>query len=417
MTSKLFAVLFLAVSNAYLLDTVENVFGSSPSSKQFIYGEVTTIDGTTYEGQIRWGKEEAFWFDFFNSTKEENENLKWLSRDEEKALNEKDSNSSWIGNWGRTSWSSGKGHSHVFACQFGDIKSIDIINGDRVLVEFKNGEHFELDGGSNDIGTQVQVSDKDLGIIKLDWKRIDKVEFMQTPSGIKSVFGEPLYGIVKTIRGEFEGYLQWDHDERLSLDVLNGHSEDGELDIEFGNIRSIKRTHRGSNVTLKSGRSFDLHGTNDVDDDNRGIIVSTPNYGRVDITWDEFEEMTITGTSGGDELDYNSYRNAEPLKGIVYTHEDGSYSGRLIFDLDEQYKLEMLDGVLDDIEYFIPFAAVSYIEPKNRKESLVRLSNGESFVFEDKVDVDENNDGVLVFGSDNKPDYISWSDIKYITFE
>lgn len=417
MTSKIIAVFVLAFSNAFLLETVEDVFAKS-SSDQFIYGKVTTIDGDIYTGQIRWGKEEAFWFDFFNSTKPKNENLKWLTKNEETALNKKDNVSkSLFGKWNNVSWSGSAGHSHIFACQFGDIKSIDIIHGDEVIVEFKDGSSYELDGGSNDIGTTVQVSDDELGVIKLDWKRIDRVDFMPTPKNMKSVFGEPLYGIVKTVRGEFEGFLQWDHDERLSDDILNGSSDDGELEIEFGKIKSIKRMHRGSKVTLKSGRSFELHGSNDVNSENRGIIVSTPNYGRVDIPWEEFEEMIIDDKIGMDQLGYNKYEGSKPIKGIVYTYEDGSYSGDIIFDLDEQYCLEMLDGKADDISYFFPFSVVKYIEPKNRKESLVRLANGESFILEDKVDVNEDNDGVLVFDGSKKPHYIEWSAIKNITFE
>lgn len=416
MTSKLFAVLFLAFSNAFILDTVEDVFAKS-SSKQFIYGKITTSGGDTYQGQIRWGKEEAFWFDFFNSTKTENENLKWLSRDQETALNEKDHvNKAWWGKWGNN-WSYGSGHSHIFACQFGDIKKIEIKHKEKVHVHFKNGEMYELDGGSNDIGTKIQINDEEVGVIKLDWDRVETVEFMDTPSNLESAFGDPLYGVVRTIRGEFEGYLQWDHDERLSHDVLDGDSDDGELEIEFGKIRTIKKSRSGSEVTLKSGRSFHLTGSNDVNHENRGIIVSTPNYGRVDIPWEEFESIEFADDVNALELGYSDYKGSENLSGIVYTYNDGSFSGRLIFDLDEEYKLEMLDGVLDDVEYFIPFSAVKYIEPKNRKESLVKLSNGESLIFEDKVDVNEDNDGVLVFDGDKKPHYIPWSEVKYITFE
>lgn len=418
MNSNLFAVLFLALSNAFILDAVKDAFSKS-SAAQFIYGKVTTIDNKEYQGQIRWGSEEAFWFDFFNSTKTENDNLKWLSRDQEASLNEKDHGSaSWWGKWSNKSWSYSSGHTHVFACQFGDIKSIEIKGKEHVWVEFKNGDNYELDGGSNDIGAQVQVYDAELGTIKLDWNRIKKVEFMQAPMDMESGFGRPLYGVVITIRGEFEGYLQWDHDERLTHDVLNGDSEDGELDIEFANIKSIKRTHRGSHVSLKSGRSFDLWGSNDVDDDNRGIIVSTPNYGRVDIPWDEFEEMIINEEpSDAASMTYADYRGFEKIKGTVNTFSGESFSGELIYDLDEKYQLEMLDGELDHIAYFIPFSAVKYIEPKNRKESLVKLSNGESFIFEDKVDVNEDNDGVLVFDGPGDPHYIAWSDIKNITFE
>jgi hypothetical protein len=38
----------------------------------FLYGRLTTRDGTTYEGRLRWDDEEAFWGDFFNSSKEDN---------------------------------------------------------------------------------------------------------------------------------------------------------------------------------------------------------------------------------------------------------------------------------------------------------------------------------------------------------
>jgi hypothetical protein len=33
----------------------------------FLYGRITTVGGTTYEGRLRWGvDEEAFWGDYFN---------------------------------------------------------------------------------------------------------------------------------------------------------------------------------------------------------------------------------------------------------------------------------------------------------------------------------------------------------------
>jgi hypothetical protein len=39
----------------------------------FLYGRVTTHDGATYEGRLRWGGgQEAFWGDYFNGAKEEN---------------------------------------------------------------------------------------------------------------------------------------------------------------------------------------------------------------------------------------------------------------------------------------------------------------------------------------------------------
>ena len=311
MKSKLFAVLFLALSNALILDAVESNFGKS-STQQFIYGEITTVDNEKYKGHIRWGSEEVFWFDFFNSTKMGNDNLKWLSNSEEEALTQgKAEKKNWFGRVVDYGWTTKVDHNHLFACQFGDIKAINVHSGDRVILEFKDGTHYELDGGSNDIGTKVQLSDDELGVVKLDWRRIKRVEFMQAPKDADTAFGKPLYGVVKTVRGEYEGFLQWDHDERLDSDVLNGHSSDGEMDIEFGKIKSIKKDDNASHVTLNSGRSFKLRGTNDVNNGNRGIIVSTPNYGRVDITWGEFEEIHFKDVPDNAGLAYDDYNGSK----------------------------------------------------------------------------------------------------------
>ena len=63
---------------------------------------------------------------------------------------------------------------------------------------------------------------------------------------------------------------------------------DGNMAIEFGKIKSVERDGRGSLVILKSGRDFYLTGSNDVNHENRGIIVNIPGQGRVDIEWRDF---------------------------------------------------------------------------------------------------------------------------------
>ncbi len=48
------------------------------SCQGFLYGRITTVDGATYEGRLRWGgDEEAFWGDYFNGAKLENP---WLAQ-------------------------------------------------------------------------------------------------------------------------------------------------------------------------------------------------------------------------------------------------------------------------------------------------------------------------------------------------
>ncbi|NNF21392.1 MAG: hypothetical protein HKN67_05590, partial [Saprospiraceae bacterium] len=97
---------------------------------------------------------------------------------------------------------------------------------------------------------------------------------------------------------------------------------------------------------------------------------------------------------------------------------DGKSSrGPICFDLDEKYQLEVLDGKHKEITYQIPFEMIKSIKPLNREESEIMLKNGKSIVLEDKVDVDENNDGVLVFTDIRNPQYIPWAEISMINFK
>ena len=75
-------------------------FTTNAQDDGFIYGKISTIDGESYTGQIRWGKEEAYWSDQFNGTKEDNDAYKYLSRDDRDRLRDRDRSSRRNGfNW------------------------------------------------------------------------------------------------------------------------------------------------------------------------------------------------------------------------------------------------------------------------------------------------------------------------------
>ena len=63
MTKKLLITIAVALFNGIYLNYFQQVL---PDSGLLIYGTVTTDEDREYTGQIRWGDEEAFWFDFFN---------------------------------------------------------------------------------------------------------------------------------------------------------------------------------------------------------------------------------------------------------------------------------------------------------------------------------------------------------------
>ena len=378
-----------------------------------IYGTITTVDGKKYTGQLRWGKEEAYWSDMFNSSKTHNDNIDHLSRADMRELEKQYRRRN--RSYGVFNFSS-HDYTHTFACRFGDIKSIKIRGSRRVMVLLKNNKKIRLKGGSNDIGATVRVMDKELGELAIRWSRIEQVDFMKTPAKLDAKMGGPLWGTVETRKGKFTGIIQWDHDERLSNDILDGKSEDGRMKIPFRSIKSIKKHRWGSLVKLNSGREVYLTGTNDVEDGNRGIIVSHHLFGRVDINWDEFKNVTFVANPKSG-LGYDSYTPPVALKGTVTTTDGRTISGQIIYDLDEKLSIEILDGKVGDIEHQIPFAIIKSITPKNYYSSEVELKSGQKIVLGDTQDVSERHTGIIVMAKGENKEYIPWKKVSKVSFE
>lgn len=385
----------------------------------FIYGTVTTEDGTEYTGQIRWDDEEAYWFDMFNGDKPENPNIDYLSKEEKANLNKNEwgNNGFLVMNNGSCDiW--GSTHTHSYEIQFGNIKELKVNGRNDVILTMQNGERIDVEDGSNDFDANIFVYNDDFGSIEIDSDELDKVQFMAAPNGFKSAIGTPVYGTVKTNEGDYTGFIQWDKDERVGEDKIDGDTEDGELSIAFEKIRKIEKAGGGSRVELHSGRKFFLDGTNDVDSRNNGIIVNIPDMGRVLVDWGDFIELNLTEVPNSVNEQYENYAQQEKLNGTVTTNNGQSHSGRIVFDLDEEWNYEMLDGDKDDFEYTILMGSVQSISPKNKNYSTVILKNGQEYLLEDSVDVDEKNDGVLVFSDkQSQPTYIAWKDLKTVVFE
>ncbi|WP_141719683.1 hypothetical protein [Roseivirga misakiensis] len=378
-----------------------------------IYGKLTTIDGDTYTGQIRWGDEEAMWVDIFNGNKEDNENYRYLSREDRRELRNRERRS-WNGF--NISWNSNSNYetTHEFQAQFGNISKIEINRRSEVKMTMRDGETVYVKDGSNDFNTTVHIMDKELGKSSFRWSRIETIEFMDTPSKLDETMGAPLYGTVEIYGGEYTGFIEWDHDERISTDILDGDTRDGDVKIEFGKLKSIERERSGSNVITKSGRELYLRGSNDVNGENRGIIVST-DFGQVDIPWRDFKKVTFKDAPKTVQ-NYKSFANLKRLSGTVTTVDGETLSGDITYDLDEAYSYEMLQGKDDDVEFIITMGSIKSITPKNYDYSSVVLKNGTELLIGDARDVNEDNDGVLVFSGSGDPKYIAWEDVKSITF-
>jgi hypothetical protein len=398
---------------------------ASAQDEGFIYGKIYTDENRTYEGPIRWGKEEVYWVDVFNAAKEENDFIHYLSERDRERLDEKrleehgDFSASiamrWLGINDRDASDYRHDYTHQFSCQFGEIKSIRVLSSKRVEVELQSGIKVKVDGeGYNDIGTDIKIVDKEIGEIQMEWRDIERVEFFTTPSKISQKFGEPLYGTVETFQGTFTGYVQWDHDERLTTDKLDGDSEDGKVAITFDKITSLEPHMSRCTITLKSGRTFDLRGSNDVNSENRGVIVTKEDGTIIDIPWDELKKLTLKPVTSAPAIRYENFKSQKELNATVVTNDGKTLSGKMIFDLDEEYDFELLQGKSDEIEFAVPLRNIKQITVLNGHRADVTLKNGQKLALEESQDVGDLHQGVLIFTSKDSPTYVAWEDIKSI---
>jgi len=203
---------------------------------QRLYGILTTRRGSDYSGFICWDMDETFDKDILNG-REKNRKRK---------------------------------------IEFGRIKTIERRSSSSAIVTLKNGKSMRLDD-SNDI---------------------DSIEFTEPPPGPDYSYfdgGRHLKGTVHTEDGEkYTGEIRWDDDEEFTWEILDGEYHDVEIDVEFGNIKSIeKASRRSSRVTLKDGRTYKLRGSNDVDNDNKGIIIYSNNE-EIFVDWEDFDMVEFT---------------------------------------------------------------------------------------------------------------------------
>jgi len=388
--------------------------GSHPS---FLYGRITTADGAAYEGRLRLGgDQEAFWGDYFNGDKKASP---WVAQVPPERL-PKEHDSIEIFGFKLAQRERLKDLGRRFMARLGDIARIEA-HGRDVRVILKSGTVFDLNRfGASDFDDGVRVWDSSRGVVDLDSVRIRTIELLASPR--PAAAPDRLHGTVRTGHGEFTGFVQWDRQECLGSDELDGHADDGEHKVRFDTIRSIaRRSNESSLVTLRDGRELVLSGTNDVNGDNRGIYVDDPRYGRVLVSWDAFERVDFS--PGGSGPAYGDFPPGVPLRGTVHTRDGRDLTGRMAYDLDESETTETLDAPLHGVDYTIPFGLVASIvreglEGPGPPHNRVVLQGGEELPLEPSGDLGEQNAGMLVLvDGGQRSQYVPWTDVARIDFD
>jgi len=177
-------------------------------TRGFIYGRVVTESGSEYEGFLRWGTQEAFWDDLFNSEKVDLPYIDYLDDDEYDRLNRR--NRRRISIFGLHINVEGDFLSdRQFVARFGDIERIEPLGSGEAIVYMKNGSEYDVSGGADDVTNRVHVIDASLGEIDIRWNRIELIEFFEAPRGATPPAWR-LYGTVETYEQDYVGFIQWD---------------------------------------------------------------------------------------------------------------------------------------------------------------------------------------------------------------
>ena len=398
--------------------TAPTATAAEEAHPSFLYGRISTVDGVTYEGRLRWGGgEEAFWGDYFNGARKENP---WVAHVPPERLPKERRPIEIFGleiahrerpiDLGR-----------LFMARFGDIARIEA-SGRDVRVTLKSGTVFDLDRFSaSDFDDGVRVWDGTRGVADLDSLRIRAIELL--PTSRPGAVPDRLHGRVRTRQGdEFTGFVQWDRQDCVGSDELAGRTAGGESSIRFDAIRSIARHSRDSSlVTLLDGREIVLSGARAVGQGNRGVYVDDPRYGRVLVSWDAFERVEFS--PGGSGPAYGDFPPGGPLSGSVTTRDGRRLAGRLVYDLDESEFTETLDAPSEGVDYTIPFGLIASIvlpgpEERGAQRARVTLHSGKELQLECAGDLGQGNAGMLIFvGDRQRPEYVPWTDAGQVALD
>lgn len=383
----------------------------------FLFGTVTTEWGDEYTGRIRWDKNEGFWDDVLDATKDDDDRYRSRRRGRRRHISILG-----IRIYDENGWDFS--YSSSSQLRFGHIKSIEPRSRGRAVVRLKSGETVRFEDAGSDLGSGnrgIEIDVADEGILKLHWRDLERVEFSAEPDSYapSDPRVERLYGRVTTEDDEtFEGFIVWDADEIYSTDILDGDEGRRDREIPFGRIASIdKRGHRGSRVVLKSGRELMLSNSNDVDDGNRGIAIIMPELGRVEVDWDEFDKIEFLPVPAGAQMTYSDFDGGRRLYGTVTNDLGDEFTGEIAWDNDERFTWEFLNGERDDIEFDVEFGQIASIERASRRGCTVTLKDGTVLKLRGSNDVDDDNKGIFVETEDGEVEELDWDDFEKVVFK
>jgi len=366
-----------------------------------IYAKVTTRGGDVLEGRVSWGEHETIWhhlfnaeYDFYDHNRDAYYRQRELHGKRPRKLTAQ------------------------FNVFFGQIVSI-VPRGKRGIVILKDDKEYEVSSG--DVGESLYINDKELGHVKVTWSDMENIEFLAEPVSYARYADEnayPIFGKVLTHSGHtFKGFLMWDNDESLSSDVIDGKEGRYERKIPFSRIKSIKpRTRRSSEIVLVTGKKIVLSGSNDVNDDNKGIFIVDPDY-EVQIEWRDVVRVDFEHNVPA--MRYTDFKKGKYLYGTLIDDYGKEHTGFIRWDDDERTTNDFLDGESYGYTMRILFRNIKEIRRRTRKSALVFLKNGIELRMSEGNDVNSSNKGIVILKKfdDEEGELFTWDEFEKVIFK
>jgi len=391
-----------------------------------LYGRVFTDDGQVLEGYLRWDRNEGSWADMLDGAKE----LPWAHLreaerlDEDYARQRARERSITVGGV-RISWDEDpqeEMQTSPSGVRFGHLRSLVVVDDARARLRLKSGREVDLVREGTDLGRGfrglvVESAGRDEPV-ELRWRDLGRIEFMAPPVGVASPESRRLHGTLRTSSGrELSGFVAWDLDEILTSDVLDGEAAGEDHSIPFARIAAIERESGSSaRVILTDGRKLVLRDSNDVNDQNRGIEVADPGFGRALVDWDGFEAVRFQRAAGS-LAPYDAYDGGRVLRGTVRSVGGDIVTGTLRWDNDESFTWETIEGVADGVRFSVEISAVRSIERRPGRGVEIELRDGRVLRLAGSEDVDRGNRGVFVTPEGGATVLVRWPDLHRVLID
>jgi hypothetical protein len=263
---------------------------------------------------------------------------------------------------------------------FGHLRSIVAGAGSQAEVELKSGERWVVrasGGGELNAGTRLMVEGSDGGEAEVPFRRIERIDFRGEDG--PGPDGQRLFGTVRSSAGTFRGPMLWDADESTIDAVLDGETGGKERDVSFRDIVAIEPEGALlARVHCRDGQVLKLGGTNDVNEDNRGVYVTVPRLGRVGVPWDALERAELEAAPASPA--YGAFDGGHRVRATIHDTGGKAHAGALVWDYEEAYSFDVVVGEADRIEYEIELADVTAMRPSGPAAFELTLRDGRKLV-------------------------------------